>query len=426
MDKFKEWLVMEIGNADDLSSSLNLYTNVYQLIPEYKFVFSSPKGPYPGFQTNKKFENGASIRSLFNDENVFVMDPQTIEEMFSDKRCSTFKIDYSISLDSQAISYLRPYINGKVSGLDDDIEEIFNFISHKNTQVDSVLYELENLKNLDVKENHHKIFDKLLGYEFIKDVDFIKTGNTGKLTSKISQSELFLKTDRHFNSMLAKHKDSEFRRALRNRHDSIYAYLLMMSIIQIKSPARSLKNKLIDLLIFAHNKVGFLATRELILASEFFKRGTQFRFFNKIHKKSKNMWPALHGMAWDLTHCRYLEQAITFNTGNDQRYFFPGILSCDKGFIEAMELTPLKAVAFNTQGGPPLLFYHDNGVKKITADIPEVIDFYKKITSKHKREERASTRNAPTYDLQSIVTELEEELEAVAQVPVRRADHIGS
>lgn len=408
---------MEIGNADDLSASLKLYTSFYPLIPEYKFVFSSPKGPYPGFQTNKKFEHGASIRSLFNDENVFVMDPQTIEEMFSEKGHSTFKIDYSISLDSQALSYLRPYINGKVSGLDDDIEEIFKFISHKNTQVDSVLYELENLKNLDEKDNHHKIFNKLMGYEFIKDVDLVKSGSSGILTSKISQGELFLNTDRHFSSMLTKNRDSEFRRALTNRHDSVYAYVLMMSIIQIKSPARSLKNKLIDLLIFAHIKACFLATRELILASEFFKRGTDFRFFNKVHKKSKNLWPALRGMAWDLTHCRYLEQALTFNTGKDERYFFPGILSCDKGFIEAMELTPLKAVAFNTQGGPPLLFYHEHDVIKITGNIPAVNDFYQELCRKQKREERACARNAPDYDLQFLVAELEEELEAVAIVP---------
>lgn len=426
MEKLKERLVMEIGSAEDLSASLKIYTSFYLLIPEYKFVFSSPKGPYPGFQTNKKFEHGASIRSLFNDENVFVMDPKTIEEMFSDKGHSTFKIDYSISLDSQALSYLRPYIKGKVSGLDDDIEEIFKFISHKNTQVDSVLYELENLENLDGKESHHKIFDKLMGYEFIKDVDLIKSGTTGILTSKISQGELFLNTDKHFSSLLTKHKDSEFRRALRYRYDSIYAYVLMMSIIQIKSPARSLKNKLIDLLRFADTKVGFLATRELILASEFFKRGTEFRFFNKIHKKSKNMWPALQGMAWDLTHCRYLEQAITFNTGNDERYFFPGILSCDRGFIEVMELTPLKAVAFDTQGGPPLLFYHDNDVKKITGDIPAVNDFYQQLCSKQKREERANVRNAPTYDLHYMVTELEEELESVALVPRQRADSAGS
>lgn len=104
---------------------------------------------------------------------------------------------------------------------------------------------------------------------------------------------------------------------------------------------------------------------------------------------------------------------------------FPRILTCDKGFIEAMELTPLKAVAFDTKGGPPLLFYHEHDVIKITGDIPAVNDFYQELCCKQKREERARARNAPTYDLQSIVAELESELEAVALVPRRRADSVG-
>lgn len=243
MENLEKQVVMEIGNADDLFESLRLYTNFHQLIPEYKFVFSSPKGPYPGFQSNKKFKNGASIRSLFNDENVLVMDPKTIGEMFSDNGCSTFKIDYSISLDSQALSYLKPYINGKKSGADDDVEEIFKFISQKNTQVDSLLYEIENLSNMDRDENHHKIFDKLMGFEFIKGIDLKKFEDSGSLETKISKGELFLNTDRHFSTLLTKNKDTSFRKAIKERHYRVYAYILMMSIIQIKSPARSLKNK---------------------------------------------------------------------------------------------------------------------------------------------------------------------------------------
>lgn len=175
-----------------------------------------------------------------------------------------------------------------------------------------------------------------------------------------------------------------------------------------------------DLLNFAHDKMGFLATRELILSSEFFEKGTKFKFFNKIHKNSRRLWVALNGMTWDLVHYRYLEQAITFNMGNGERYFFPGILSCDKGFIEVMELTPLKAVAFNTNGGPPILFYHSSDLKKITGNLPEIHDFYSELCGKQKIEEREIIRNAPTYNLTSIITELEEELAAVSNVPCQK------
>jgi len=416
MEYIKKILVMDIGNQEELSNSLAIYTMFHHLIPEYKFVFSSPKGPYPGFESNKKFKNGASIRSLFNDENVIVMDPETIGEMFSEKGCSTFKIDYSISLDSQALSYLQPYINGRKAGLDDDIEEIFKFISLKDTQVDSVLYEIENLKNMDDSGNHHKIFDKLLGYEFIKKFDTEKFHQTGCLSSKVSKAELLLNTDRHFRNMLGKNKNQEFRKAILERYNCIYIYLLKVSIIQIGSPSRSFKNKMLDVFRFAHDKASFFATRELIVAAEFFEKGTNFKFFNKIHRNSKNIWQALRGMTWDLVHFRYLEQAITFDMGNGERYFFPGLLTCDKGFIEVMELTSLKAVAFNTNGGPPILFFHSKDTEKITANLPELYDFHKKLSTKEKVEQRENVRNSADYNLASIVTELETELATVSNV----------
>lgn len=315
---FKERLVMEIGNAESLVESLTLYRACYTMIPEYKFIFSSPKGSYPGFQSNKKFTHGASIRSLFNDENVLVLDPQTIEEMFSEKGRATFKIDYSISLDNQALSYLQPYINGRKIDRENDLAEIFNFIAQKNIQIDSTPYGLENIDNLDDVDNHPKIYDKLMGYEFIKSIDHERFQSTGKFDTKISKGELLINTDGHFNRLLLNSKNPQFREGIKERYNSIYSYLLMMSIIQIRSPSRSLKNKMLDLLGFAHDRAGFLSAKELILAREFFTRGTNFQFFSKIHKNSKKIFSALKGMTWDLFHYRTLEQAITFDMGNDE------------------------------------------------------------------------------------------------------------
>nr|WP_314426575.1 hypothetical protein [uncultured Erwinia sp.] len=413
---FKEKLVMEIGNGDSLVESLTLYRACYKIIPEYKFVFSSPKGSYPGFQFNKKFTHGASIRSLFNDENVLVLDPQTIEEMFSENGRATFKIDYSISLDNQALSYLQPYISGRKIDHGNDIYEIFEFLVQKNIQIDPTPYGIENIDNLDDVDNHPKIYDKLLGYEFIKSIDHERFKLTGELDAKTSKLELLINTDNHFNRLLSNSRDEGFREEIKDRYNQIYSYLLMMSIIQIRSPSRSIKNKMLDMLAFANDRAGFLSTRELILANEFFSRGTNFQFFSKIHKNSKKIWSSLNGMTWDLFHYRTLEQAITFDMGNDERYFFPGILTYDKGFIEVMEMTPLKAVAFKNEGSIPILFYNQDDVLKITSQISEVDDFYTELCSEKKIKERVAFRETLKYGLKSLVTELELELSSVSNV----------
>lgn len=121
-------------------------------------------------------------------------------------------------------------------------------------------------------------------------------------------------------------------------------------------------------------------------------------------------------MTWDLVHYRYLEQAITFNMGNGERYFFPGLLTCDKGFIEVMELTSLKAVAFNSNGGPPIPFFHSRDMEKITANIPELYNFHSKLSTKENVEKRESMRNSIDYNLTSLVIELETELATVSNV----------
>jgi len=409
---------MEIGNANSLAESLMLYKACHQLIPEYKLIFSSAKGPYPGFQSNKKFTYGASIRSLFNEENVLVMDPQTLEEMYSLKGSSTFKIDYSIALDNQALSYLQSYISGRKNDHKSDLEEVFKFVVSKNIRVDSLPYEIENLDNLNNIENFPKVYDKIYGYEFLKAFDHRRFELTGELGTNISKGALLINTDNHFNALISSSKDEGFRMGVKERYNQIYTYLLMMSIIQIKSPSRSLKNKLLDMLGFANDRVGKILVRELILASEFFAKGTNFRFFNKIHRKSKNLWSALNGMTWDLFHYRSLEQAVTFDMDNDERYFFPGILTYDKGFIEVMEMTPLKAVAFSTEKNIPILFYNQDVVSKITAQIPEVYSFYTDLYSAKKIKEREELRESFKHDLKTLISELELELSNVAGVPL--------
>ena len=280
-----------------------------------------------------------------------------------------------------------------------------------------MLYEMENLMNLDNPENHPKIFDKLLGYQFIRNInpDIFKT--EGNINTNISKNELFINTDIHFKRMMKNSQDLDFRKGIKFRYSQVYIYLLMMSIIQIGSPSKSLKNKMLEMLSFSHNKAGFLATREIMIAKEFFERGTEFPFFSKIHKNSKKLWTSLNGMVWDLTHYRYLEQAITFNMGNDERYFFPGILSYDKGFIAVMELTPLKAVAFNTNGNILIPFYDIGDGSKLTGNITEVRNYYNELCSDTKRQEREISREVQDNSFAPLILELERKLESVANVP---------
>jgi hypothetical protein len=416
MEKMKTKLVMSIGSSSTIEDALDTYRKFGALIPEYKFIFSSSKGTYPGFETTKKFQHGASIRTLFSTERVFVLDKITISEMYSEVKRSDFKIDYSISLDTQSLSYLERFIDG-AHGLPKDMDEVFNFIAHEDTSVDSVLYELENLSNIDDENKHAVIYRKLKGYEFIKNVNNIELAKTGRISTTLSEGELYINTDNHFSLLVKRSKNKEFRRGVNERNNYIYSYLLMASIIQLESPAMSLKNKLLKMLSFAHSEIGMLALHELIIIKKFFEDGTNFRFFNKIHKNSPKIWNALSGMVWDLSHYRYLEGAITYDMHNNSRYFFPAILTFDKGFIEVMELTPLKAIAFSVNENRPITFYHDDIESRLTGDIPEVLTFFEDLASVENRKIRNDLHKGDSTErLAVLIRNLESTLESIAGV----------
>ena len=71
------------------------------------------------------FSKGASICNLFASERLVFLDRRINKQL---KNCEAkIKIDYSVSLDTQAISYLRPYLNNNQNRL----WKIFYAISYK-------------------------------------------------------------------------------------------------------------------------------------------------------------------------------------------------------------------------------------------------------------------------------------------------------
>ena len=152
-------LIARICNAESLAESYDLYKTYFHVLRKCKFVFSAENGGYPAFAVNKTFPAGGAIRSLFSADKVFVLDEAIAQQMESG--FSTFPIDYSISLDTQALSYLEPYLRGSGSRLPADFAEVFSFIARLDVWVDPIPYLHENLANLDTPRGPDRIFEKL-------------------------------------------------------------------------------------------------------------------------------------------------------------------------------------------------------------------------------------------------------------------------
>jgi hypothetical protein len=201
-------LLANIANSDSPSEALTLFQKVAPQLKNCKIVLASNRGGIPGFAVNRSFSGGAAVRSLFKTEKVLVLDENTVREMSSEK--VTYPIDYSISLDTQALSYLEPYIDNRTARLPQDFDEVFKFIARDDVFVDPMPYCLENLPNLGKPAADEKIFHKLRAYEVLRNLDSQWLHTHGKVRAYLSEQELTKCAQEQMSRMYSNHADTPF------------------------------------------------------------------------------------------------------------------------------------------------------------------------------------------------------------------------
>ncbi|WP_426577135.1 hypothetical protein ACP179_23545 [Xenorhabdus stockiae] len=339
-------IVLDICEAPSLLDATALFHEHKNILKGYKFIFASNTGTQMGYSINKKFSNGAVVRSLFDSDRVWVLDENTIDEM-TKNGVSHFPIDYSISLDTMSFSYLEPYINGKYSTLPSDFKEVFDFISDENVNVDPFLYQIENSENLKSDYNLTRIYKKVKGYEFLRNFNSDLYLKKGVVSSIISDQELEVKAQKFMSNLLYFNENKPHEN--NTLFNNILSYLFKMILIQKNMNNASLEEKILELIYFSHSDMGFFGFREMLIAKRYFEEGDKFPFFNKIKSNGKDLLKTVNGMSWDLFHIRYLERSLAVNGENNARYFFPAILTFDKRFIDLLKMNSIKSIAINNE-----------------------------------------------------------------------------
>nr|WP_288467075.1 hypothetical protein [uncultured Pseudomonas sp.] len=408
----KEEIIQLIANSNSTQEALHLYRMFKSMLPNCKFVFAAKHGAAPGLSINHEFSAGAVVRSLFHTPKVLVLDEQTIEEMDSGR--ATFPIDYSISLDTQALSYLEPYMGGNTSRLPKDFEEVFKFIAADNVFVDPLPYTLENMKNLSNPEKAENIFKKIKSYEILRDIDAEMLAARGVVNSKLTDGEIEKKAQESMARMYMNLDDDNFMGTLSSRHRFMYCQLLKMAVINLRNDLGTPFLKTRCFLDFCDQSLGSMGAREMAVAKEYFSRGQEFRFFGKIQKNKKDILKILDGMAWDLWHVRQLEQNMTITLDSRARYFFPSLLTFDKRFVEVMDLYPLKSLAYIDGSSEPMPFYDGNLLSFLAdGELEQEKEIENRYYSINAKESRAARRVACQETIELIIESLEGELKQI-------------
>lgn len=414
-----EW-VARVGNADTPAEALAAYLLGATYLQDYKFVLASPRGATTGFAVNKDFPGGAAVRSLFGTERVVVLDPLTVSDMRSTNQAK-YQIDYSISLDTQAVSHLEPYVSGRDPiKIDADLQEVFEFIARDEVAVDPIPYIAENLDNLKSGSASERIFGKLKAYEVLRTLDLARLKETGEVHSLLSPAELTKRAQEFIGGMLYDRENAAMMASLRFAHQFSYVHLLKMVSIRLRWPKASVQENMERFAEFGDSVLATLGGRETALARAYFERGQNMSFFRKVQKNNADLLKTLRNMAWDLSHVRRMELTMTAQPTSSARYFFSALLTFDKGLIEVLDLYPLKALAFKVGSVEPMPFFAGNWFDLIADHAEGKAAFQMRYYSEESISSRNMRRSSVRGAFSTIVATLEKEVADAAEISLAK------
>ena len=406
--------MLHICHSDTPMEAWLRYEQAEDVLHHCKFVFASDdeRAPTPGRAIRRDFSATGAVRTLFSSRNIVVIDRETSSEMR--RGGSTFVIDYSISLDTNALSYLLPFLDSKTTRLPADFGEVFTFIADPCTNVDSIPYRMENLQNLtSCPKADNSIYLRLRAYEILRTLDPASVAN-GKPHSYLTDAELEKCAQEQMASLYESKNDARLMENIRLNHEAMYCLLLKMCLIQLKRPNMSTKNKILQFLEFCDIDLATIYSREIMLARHYFVRGQDMNFFKKIMIGGRDPLENLRNMAWDLWHVRQLEISTTIRPIAGARYFIPALLTFDKGLIEVIDLCPFRAIAYDERFREPHIVYRGEWLSDIAGgDEATCAALEERFFSEKARALRELNRASRRSCLSKLINSLEREMTMV-------------
>ena len=389
-----------IFKADTLLESFDIFKKNQELLEDCKFMFAEKgKSNIPEHAQKRYFSDGSAIFNIFCDERIIFLDKKVVQAIMRSVDAS-INLDYSVSIDTQGISYLEPYLtNEKCDRLPKDFDEVFNYLVKNNVNIDPMPYIIENIPNIKEKDKIQRIREKLNAYEILKNIDLEKYKKNNIIVSKKSKEEIDKEIffDIEFMIEMNKNKNKEIDKHYRLR----YCLLLKMILIKLRSKKSQYK-KLGEFIEFCHSELYTLSLREIIIANKYYQEGQNLTFFGKIQKNRKNLIDEIKNMAWDLYHVSEMERNFE-RFSQENYYYFPSFLTFDKRLIEIIELYSLKAICISGNND----IYPAYDMSNFIELIKENSDLEKYITDEAK-EIRDSKRE--TVNISNIINDLENEL----------------
>jgi len=351
-----------------------LYNEKY--LDDFKIIVSSDGGsPLPEYFGNKKFDDktNAGVYSIFSGSKLFFLDKTLLSSPLHSK--VDVDIDYTISFDTQAISYFDSMVKQKNAPA--VFIKALNYIVENDLNLDLMPYFIENSSKLCDNLTKEATLDTLKSYQLLRSLDrdhYLKQGKIrSSLSESINQAEIdaLVCASENFHQL--------YQASGLPTYEYPLIWLIHIADIYIGSN-KSPSNKLNDFLRCCHDKFHNMPLRYINIAYLLFNKKSNFMFFRKIQKgrDRKDLLKDLENMAWDLHHLHWLEDNKAFYDKDLKKFAIKMILTFDNGLVELIKLKAVKALAYSLKQNecfPMYTYAEDDSLKSDIAVYfsPELI-----------------------------------------------------
>ncbi len=319
-----------------------------------------------------------------------------------------YRIDYTISLDSNAASYIRSIVEkSSFDGVPQQAAKTIDHILTQNYNFDFLFYAFEQIRQADRAVRVFKKepvqsplrFWKKLNRKFRQNLAFAQLFNA--IDNKYYQREhkfryeitLLEATRRAVKFAYEFYVLSSEIRFLAELQRAILLQLIwiIQSQYESKDPPTA---KLLAYLHRVHSRGGRYMDRETRLAFDYFKHPDAVPLFSKARRfgDADSLLRRLSNIAWDMTAPRFLEMVITARLQGD--FSIPFFLSFDKALCDAFRRYPVKFVMFN-EGSIMARPFPETASDAYFQECPEVLTTFFSPESRRERDQRAGQESSP-------------------------------
>ncbi len=304
-------------------------------------VFSETQGTELPEILHTNYNNDFAVINLGCTNRYYAMNQQIYEEMIRTGE-TYYGVDICVELDTQAVSYLKTVFK-EYSHIPeyDKIRPLVQYLQLRDVNYSCMPYLIENAAKRG-KIDRIECYKNLKSYFLFKAFEI--KDDMGVYCR--SEEDIMIETDSFYNDIFS---DKFFLayKDLIELQKAIYVLFLKAICIEFENPKRSAQTKMMELLDFVNEELGFVANRELEICFHYFNHDDRTKkFFKKVQKNSKNLFGVVDGMAWDLIHIKLLEREYMTKVVDKVTFAIHILLTYDNGLKDILQINPIEQIAF--------------------------------------------------------------------------------